>query len=93
MLGRAVKVCVLSELRARLCVLGVIGEDLAVFEDCNLVEKARGFDLFVAAVAVDGSGENANGTALADFVFEGAPRAPVELRVLRHGIAGKEGVL
>ncbi len=84
---------VLSWLRARLCVSGVIGEDLAVFEDCDLVEKTRGLNLFVAAVGVDGTGENANGTALAEFVFEGAPRAPVELRVLRHGITGEEGVL
>ena len=93
MWGSAAKVRVLSELRARMCVLGVIGENLAVFEDCDLVEKAWGFDLFVAAVGVDGAGENADGTVLADFVFEGAPRAPVELRVLRHGITGEEGVL
>ena len=93
MWGSAAKVRVLSELRARMCVLGVIGEDLAVFEDCDLVENTRGLNLFVAAVGVDGAGENAGGAVLADFIFEGAPRAPVELRVLRHGITGEEGVL
>ena len=92
MLGRAVKVCVLSELRARLCVLGVIGEDLAVFEDCNLVEKARGFDLFVAAVCVDGAGDDFHGVLFADLVFEPTPFASIEPRVLSDRITGKESV-
>ena len=80
------------ELIARLCVFGEVGEDLAVFEDREFVEKTRGLDLFVAAVAVDGAGENASWAVLADFVFEGAPCASIEFPVLRHSITGEERV-
>jgi hypothetical protein len=63
---------------------------LAVIEDCDFVENAGGFELFIAAVAVDGAGENADGAAVAEFVFEGAPGAAVEAPVGEG--SGQEGV-
>ena len=73
--------------------MGVIGENLAVFKDGQLVEKTRGFQLFVTAIGVNGAGEDADGAEFADFVFEGAPLAPIEGLNLRHGVACKECVL
>ncbi len=68
-------------------VFGEVGEDFAVFEAGDLVDDAGGFDLFVAAVVINSAGQHGGVAAFADFIFEAAPRAPVELRVLRDGIA------
>ena len=88
----ACNVLISGGLLAWLCVLGVFGKDPAVGEERDFVYCARGLDLFVAAVAVDGAGGDEGGVLAPDPVFEPAPRTAVEFGVLRDGITGQECV-
>jgi len=69
--------------------LGEVNEDLAVGQVRDFVDVAGGFDLLVAAVAVDGAGGDVGGVVFADLVFELAPFASVEFWVLCDGVAGE----